>query len=261
MIIHKYVYPHRTRLYTLTAFGDFHLGHTGCDKKKLEKDIKWIARQRNMGVFIMGDLLDICIPYISPERFYYYNEVDPELNTFEKAYDYLVWLLRPIEDKIVGIHAGNHDFQWIQKSQYNYVKNLAKTLNATYLDFEAITKLVIGKKTSTSFDIYSVHGAYTGRKIGGKINRLTDIASAFIADIYIMGHVHELGGWRTVKYGLDPYGKLIEKKQAYVFSGTYFKSHIPETSSYAERRQYPPNKIGLITIEIYPRERDIHVKE
>jgi len=243
--------------------GDFHLGHIGCDKEKLKKDLEWIKNQKHLLVYLMGDFLDIQIPYIAPEKHVVYSEIDRDLDTFEKGYNYLVELLIPIKRKIMGIHLGNHDFQWIQKTQFNYVKNLANELNAPYLNFEALTKLLIGtdKAWRKRFDIYSVHGSYSGRKIGGKLNRLTEIASSFDADIYIMAHVHELGGWRTVKIGLDQHMKIVEKKQAYVFSGTYFKAHVLNASSYAERRQYPPNKIGLITIEIYPRQRDIHVKE
>lgn len=263
MIVSKYVYPKDVRRLRITAMGDFHLGHLGCDKQKLLTDLKWVARQKNMLVFLMGDYLDNCIPYITKESHHVYYEIDPDLPTFTKGYSYLQWLLAPISEQIIGIHQGNHDLRFIRKTTFNYVEQLAHDLGIPYLAHEALTRLQVASNHKC-FDIYSVHGSYGGRRTGGKLNRLEDIAASFEADIYLMGHTHDLGGWRTVRLRLQEKKgelQLLDDKKVFAFTGTYFRSHVVGSSSYAERRQYRPSKLGLITIEINPRRRDLHVKE
>jgi hypothetical protein len=110
--------------------------------------------------------------------------------------------------------------------------------------------------------IYSTHGSYSGRRIGGKMNRLEDLSTWYDADIYLMGHTHELAGERKVRYAVNTQThELKTEKKVYAFTGTYLRSHQLNCSSYAERLNLAPNKIGMITIEVNTRTRDIHVKE
>lgn len=256
MIINQYNHPFQVRKLRIAALGDFHLGHKGCNKQKLLTDLKWIKRQKNMLVILMGDILEVSPPLLEPKR-YVKDETDPQLDTFDKAYDYAIWLLRDLTPKIIGLHRGNHDFKYMNKTGHNYVKKLCKDLNITYLEDTALTRLLIGDRP---FDIYSTHGYGGGRKRGAKINRLEAQAAYYYADIYLMGHVHDIVGSRSIRLKLTNKG-LVREKIAFAITGTYLNSHVENSSSYGERGMYPPNKIGLITIEISPRRRDIHVKE
>jgi hypothetical protein len=46
-------------------------------------------------------------------------------------------------------------------------------------------------KRKTVYTVYTSHGSGGGKRVGGKINRLEDMANIVDADIYIMGHVHQ----------------------------------------------------------------------
>lgn len=48
----------------------------------------------------------------------------------------------------------------------------------------------IQHKRKIAYTIYATHGAGGGRKEGGKINRLADLAQIVDADVYICGHTH-----------------------------------------------------------------------
>ena len=50
------------------------------------------------------------------------------------------------------------------------------------------------------YTVYATHGSGGGRKEGGKINRLADLAQIVDADVYIMGHVHTPATFRSGYY-------------------------------------------------------------
>jgi predicted phosphodiesterase len=205
----------------------------------------------------MGDMLDNISPFIKSE-YYYSPEVDPDLPDFRAALNYLKWLITPLKDRLIGMHLGNHDFNFVQKVGYNYVQQLCEELKTNYLDFESFITLHqrIDKFNCT---VFTTHGHYIGRRIGGKVNRIEDLSAFFDADIYLMGHTHELAGWRRIV--LVPYGgKVIQRKKIYALTGSYLLSH-GEVSTYAERHGYLPNKIGMLSIEIDTMTRDMHIKE
>ena len=47
-----------------------------------------------------------------------------------------------------------------------------------------------GQNVKVAYSAYTTHGAGGGRKEGGKINRLADLASIVDTDIYIHSHTH-----------------------------------------------------------------------
>jgi predicted phosphodiesterase len=240
----------------LAPIGDFHIGSKACQKKKLEEDLKWLKKS-NYKIMLMGDMLDNISPILKPEYFYS-EEIDPELTNLRDCLNYLKWLLIPLKDQLIGLHVGNHDFDLIRKIGYDYIKQICEELHTNYLGFEAFTDLLYVKGEKI-IKVFSTHGHYVGRRIGGKVNRIEDLSGFFDADIYLMGHTHELAGWRRI--ALSTYnGEIIQKKKIYALTGTYLLSH-GKDSTYAERHGLLPNKIGMLSIEINLKTHDMHIKE
>lgn len=253
----------------LVPLGDLHVGHVNCDKQKIMEIIDWI---KHTGAYWigMGDYADAIVP--TDERRFDIETVDPELNHPDKQYYWVKQQFMKIKDRCLGLHIGNHDYELERRHFHRFVWELCDDLQVKYLGWTAFTHLKIihvnGPKgnTKTSFTIFSTHGYYNGRRLGGAVNRIEDIAADFEADIYLFAHTHQLEGHRRVVLALQ-YGpknehvKIVEKKKVYALTGGFLKGYQVGSLSYVERKNLKPNKIGILTICIYPKTRDLHVKE
>ncbi|RLE38253.1 hypothetical protein DRJ17_04610 [Candidatus Woesearchaeota archaeon] len=252
--------------FLLIPFGDLHVGHRNCDKDKLIEIRDFILHQDALWIG-MGDYANAIFPHPNEKRLDL-DVIDPELYTPEKQYQFIYELFEPIKHNCLGLLTGNHDDLLRRRHYHNWVDELAYKLGVPYLDFAAFVKLVFkrGRHTVT-IDIFATHGYYSGRRIGGKINRVEDLARYFDADIYLVGHVHEVAGFRNIQLRVTRSCKIVERKRIFAITGTFLRGwKITKTASYAERRLLPPNKIGIISIWICPepgrnKQPDMHIME
>jgi len=265
VVKHVVEYEKAGDTFLLIPFGDFHIGHKNCDKKKLEEIRDFIKTQNALWIG-MGDYCDAVFPHPNEKRIDI-DVLDPELNTPEKQYNYVYDLLEPIKSQCLGLLTGNHDDILRRRHYHNWVDSLAFKLEVPYLDFAAFIKLQFRRPYKTGYhyqtiDIFATHGYYAGRKIGGKINRIEDLAKYFDADIYLVGHVHEIAGFRNIQLKATRYCNIIERKRVFAITGTFLRGWKKnKIASYAERKLLPPNKIGIISIWICPEPLDLHIME
>jgi len=96
--------------------------------------------------------------------------------------------------------------------------------------------------------------------LGSKINRAMEIARDFDADIYLVGHTHELLGFRKIKLVNDG-DRMKEKKVIFALTGSFLKTYSLNSHSYGEASLYPPPKTGIVSILIDAERKDLHVIE
>ncbi|MEM3646554.1 MAG: hypothetical protein QW334_00215 [Thermofilum sp.] len=264
----------------IVPFGDFHVGNINCDKEKLEEVAKWIASTPKTFWIGMGDYLDSIIPF--DESRFDEKTIDPDFTVWktdgkrkwretsiDAAYNYIYNLLKPIRNKCIGLHAGNHEEELRRRTGHDYVTQLCRELEVNYLGIQAYIWLSFEKGRSKSpgtakFTILSQHGSYGGDEMGGAINRLSKVARQWEADIYLMGHTHFVHGWRDVYKALERVrGKLFlsERKKVYALTGGFLKAYKEGTTSYLEKKGKLERKTGIVSIIINPVRRDIHVME
>lgn len=231
----------------IVPFGDVHLGNPACDWTSFKGMIEWARKTDNLLLLGMGDLFDGIIA--DDKR---YDASNERGISFLKHYESMKAVLEPVKDKIIGLHSGNHEYTLAKKGYGDGVESLCSQLNIPYLGYSAFTMLMAKRRflkgtESNSIVIFSHHGWFAGRKMGGKINNITDLASHWEANIYLCGHSHDLFGVRKVKVDFNGAKKLI-----FCNTGTFLKTAEWDYTTYSERAGYPPTKIGVARIEWQP---------
>jgi len=259
VVKHVFEYSSRSELpLRLVPVGDIHLGHRNVDFDILEKVLKYIAKTENCFFLGMGDYAD---SITTKDRRFDFQSLDLNYPTPDKQYRKIRELFEPIKDKCLGLLHGNHDYIHWKEHNHNYVDDLAYDLGVPYLTVDAYIRIVFKRKSGghakqRAFDLYAHHGWTGARTIGGRINRITDLANIFPGlPLYLMGHCHLLGPippriQLKVNQGLQ----VVEMKQNFVFTGSFLRGYVPKAMSYVESKTYVPTALGSPVISIRPLE-------
>ena len=230
----------------LNGLGDLHVGNSNADLEFFKRRIGEISKQ-DVYVIGMGDWCDAIVP--SDSRFNI-DTVDSEYlngNLILKQYDFVLKQLDRIQDKIIGLHTGNHDSK-IKKTMYtDYVQYMCDELEVPYLKWSALTKLqFVRSGRSASYTIYSTHGNWGGGLKGNKVNRIESLDASYDADIYMVGHSHDLFATYTLQPYLNQNGNIGEKLKLHVNTGCFLRGIVEGNDSYAEEGNMKPNRVGYV---------------
>jgi predicted phosphodiesterase len=205
----------------LIPIGDVHYGHRACNVQLFEKTIKRISRT-GAKTILMGDLLESSTRRSIGSRIY-----DQEKLVGEQI-EYMVKVLKPLADrnKIIGIIEGNHEQGIYRETGLSVTKIIARELGIPYFKYTAKFKFC-GKK------FVAVHGSGGSTKITTKLKKLLDLNQIYDADVYLMGHYHDIIHYHDFK-GRNYYltGSFLD------YSGTY-----------ADMKNLLPGTTGTIIIE------------
>ena len=76
------------------------------------------------------------------------------------------------------------------------------------------------------------------------------------ADLYLMGHVHDLLTTATEEYYFDTRRKSVQRRRRnFVITGSFL--HYED--SYAQAKNYAPGKIGAPRIRLDGEKQDVHI--
>ena len=170
---------------------DLHLGDNNSDYKLIMERIEHIKNTDNAYVILDGDLMDCAIASSIGDTY------GANLQPMEQLKQ-CVKIFEPIKDKILAVLPGNHENR-IYKSDGLDITELMCTqlgIPEKYSPTTALLFIRFGKNPNRTpyrpqlYTAYVTHGSGGGRKEGGKVNRLADLASIVDADIYIHAHTH-----------------------------------------------------------------------
>ncbi len=101
----------------LRPLGDIHIGNLGCDLKKFENNINFVAKRDDHFVIGMGDYIDNVMAYAQGgvDKRWNPETVDRKTLTTEEQVDKFIELWTPIKDKTFGLLAGNHEWKTINQ--------------------------------------------------------------------------------------------------------------------------------------------------
>ena len=170
---------------------DLHIGDAHSDYKGILDRLEHIKNTPNAYCILDGDLMDTAIANSVGDTYGAHIQPMEQLK-------HCVKLFEPIKDKILAVLPGNHENR-VYKSDGVDIKALMCSqlgLQGRYSSTTALVFVRFGKQSSHNhnrrqlYTIYCTHGAGGGRKEGGKVNRLADLACIVDADCYVMGHTH-----------------------------------------------------------------------
>lgn len=170
---------------------DLHIGDSMSDFKLIMERIEHIKNTPNAYCILGGDLMDTAIA----------TSVGDTYGANLKPMDQLkqcVKIFGPIKDKILAVLPGNHENRIYRSDGIDITEMMCAQLGIPekYTNTTALVFVRFGKESHRNhgrpvlYTIYATHGAGGGRKEGGKINRLADLACIVDADVYLHHHTH-----------------------------------------------------------------------
>jgi len=175
----------------LHPLADFHLGDINSDFKLIMKTLEHIQNTPNAYCILGGDLMDAAIASSVGDTY------GAKLQPMEQLKQ-CVKIFEPIKDKILAVLPGNHEQRIYKMDGIDITALMCSQLGIQerYSQTTALLFIRFGKSSSKThnrpqlYTAYVTHGSGGGRKEGGKVNRLADLASIVDADIYIHAHTH-----------------------------------------------------------------------
>lgn len=170
---------------------DLHIGDSMSDAKLIMERIDYIKKTPNAYCVLDGDLMDTAIASSIGDTY------GANLMPMEQL-KLCVKIFEPIKDKILAVLPGNHENRVYKSDGLDITELLCAQLGIPqkYSPTTALLFIRFGKQGSNRhgrpflYTVYVTHGSGGGRREGGKVNRLADLASIVDADIYIHAHTH-----------------------------------------------------------------------
>jgi hypothetical protein len=247
----------------IKPLGDIHLGVRNSDEELLQEEIDDINNDPNCYWIGMGDYVEAIKPRI--DRRMDFRTLADWIETKDLAdivrvqsHRFLDYVY-PIRHKCIGLLVGNHEQKVELRDDQGIVDHMAVELGTKNLSYQCMVRLLIERKIKSKKNpskeilIYANHGSGGGRYVGGKINKIIGAATSWEANVYLMGHVHEKLVHEIPKMHLFGRGenlRLLEVKQFFILTGTFLRSYMNNSNSYAESKMYNPTSLGTVTINI-----------
>ena len=170
---------------------DLHIGDNMCDFKSIMERIEYIRTTPNAYCILGGDLMDTAIASSIGDTYGANLQPMEQLKQCAKIFE-------PIKDKILAVLPGNHENRAYKSDGLDMTEIMCSQLGIAnrYSPTTALLFIRFGSQGSHHhnrkqlYTVYVTHGTGGGRREGGKVNRLADLASIVDADIYIHSHTH-----------------------------------------------------------------------
>src|SRR5579859_7408919 len=261
------------RLYPV---GDVHLGATACDINDFRRTVQMVAEDRDARWLGLGDMGDFIMPSDPRwnmdghdwKRLGYHKGRPTSGNLAVEHVAFIRRELEPIRDKCLGLLDGNHEDAFRKHYFSDPMREIAEAFKVRHLGYTTLIQLDIAKRGRPdnlwTVNIFAKHGATGGGTIGNATNSIQRRAAEWEADVYLKGHVHQYGVTQKValSYGeRDGEPRIAKRDRLFMLTGTYLLGYqigVQETTTYSERKGYPPSEIGGGVILFDLEERRIH---
>lgn len=176
----------------IMALADWHWSDPQSDHDKIHADLDYIMSHDNCFCVLNGDLLNCAIRSAVSDC---YAEITPMME-LRICTD----LFKPLTKagKVLCAVPGNHENRHYRTNGIATTELMCRELGIVdcYSPTTALLFVRFGKTSGKThnrkmaYTIHVSHGSGGGKKEGGKIQRLADMATIVDADVYICGHTH-----------------------------------------------------------------------
>jgi len=249
--------------FKLIPIGDLHVGSDGFNLEALDRTIrKGVAD--GCWFIGMGDMIDF-MSASNRQRQAEAALYDTARTIIDDAADQLVEkvkaVLKPSVGRWLGLLEGNH--YWVFDDGATSDQYLCQYLKAPFLGTCASVQVRFGNdhRKSITCEVWAHHGFGSGSTRGAILNRLAKAMMMYEADIYLMGHQHQITTDKPDRLyttrALNP--RLIAKQRLLVATGSFMAGYKQGSryagrphGSYVEARGLQPSAIGAPLITARP---------
>lgn len=241
----------------LIPIGDTHKDAPTHADEKFDRLIRRWAPVKNARFFGMGDYNDLAS---TSERALLTHSAlhEPTRENldilYRKSADSFLKKIKPISDRFLGMLEGNHYAPLLDgRTTTDYMCDELGIKKMGVLAHFRIT-LVTGKRSRRAgyVDVYAHHGTGGGATIGASMNKVVRLKDNAQADVYLMGHDHNLSASKQVSTRFNKDGKLEEVETIHARTGSYLKGMVPDKASYIADRCGAPRPLGSPYITLIP---------
>lgn len=238
------------------ALSDCHWEDSHSNRKKLLEWRDEVLSQENNFVVINGDIINAATKHSKSDI---YSATDNP----DAALDAIVDFLEPISDRILAIVDGNHEARIYNESGIKPMKRVARELGLhdAYANDAYILFVSFGRSQGRSYRkmVYSLYGKHGnglgGKKVSSKANSLADMETIIDADVYVMGHTHQLMAFSKRFYRVNYRNKkLMAVEKLFVNTNSWMNY-----GGYGETGGYSPSSLKWPIIRLDGRQRDMKV--
>ena len=182
--------------------GDWHIGDPLCDLVSVAEKLDVIRDNPNAYCILGGDLCDMAL------RDSVGDVHGAKLSPMGQV-ERVVSLIKPVREKVLCMVRGNHENRVYKSTGIDPLAFAASELGLgeRYSDTSALLFVQFGHDTKhggrMQYTMYVTHGAGSGRKEGGKLQRLADLQNIIDCDIYCHNHTHLPAVFPTCSYRID----------------------------------------------------------
>lgn len=223
----------------ILPLADLHIGDLHSNGEKILEWLKYIEETPNCYAILNGDLMDTAIKTSIGDI---YGSTLRPMEQLQQC----IKLFEPIKSKILAVTGGNHEARIYRNDGLDVTQMMCNQLGLEcYSPESAMIFIQFGMQSGHHkfqpmlYSIYCVHGAGGGRKEGGKINRVVDLANIIDADIFIHSHSHLPAIVRNSYFRVDT-RKCTTHKVDRLFINT---SAALDYGGYGEVQSYKPNSL------------------
>lgn len=237
---------------------DTHIGDAHCDLDKVISAVKGIRDMPNCYTILDGDLMNTAIAGSKSDV---YGETMTPSEQLRKCAEIFGDLAAA--GKILAVLPGNHEERISRVAGVDMTELLCRELGIQNL-YSPTSALVFlrfghnrekGLKYKIVYSIYCNHGRGGGRRTGGKINSLEDMARIVTADVYVMGHTHQPACFRQQHFVATPQCQISKREQVFVNTASF----LDWNDSYGDRLGFVPNSKKMPVIRLDATEHHITV--
>jgi len=214
----------------IVFLGDVHHGSIYSDSAAFDVTLEKIKKDKDIKIILMGDLIENASANSVGSGVY-----EQTMNPSKQVKD-IVAKLKPFEKQILYSHRGNHEERSFRFDGFDIGETMADSLGVPYIRNMCICDVEVGK---ISYRIYTWHGHGSSQMTAGRVKILQRQAETVEADVYAMGHVHELFDTTLPKREVVK-GGFEDIFRHYILTGAYLKWD----ESYAEQNGYRMVKMG-----------------
>lgn len=216
----------------LCLMSDLHIDAADHDRDQLIADLE-AAKSVGARISINGDTVDAILPADRKRHHPSVGKYDPERDDIiNQIAAQAAKVLSPYADYIDVIAPGNHERSVLKYHHVDITSMIVRMLNAdrspgvppihvgAYRGFQ-IYRLRRETKNTHTFIIYRHHGRGGSAPVTGGALDLDRIRKDFDADLYWIGHKHQLIQRAYSRYTVGSKGRVYERRQRAVMSAGY----------------------------------------
>lgn len=233
---------------------DVHLGDPKTDEGMFSRFTAFILKEPNRYIILNGDLINNAIKSSVSNV---YNEViSPKHQKYVMA-DYL----RPLKDRILCMVPGNHEERNTKDVDNDITEDIAHLIGCQdrYRENGAYLNIQFGKDAhgrKLSYTGYVVHGVGGGKRAGAPANVLEMLPLSYIADFYVIGHMHRRLGFKNSYFRPNAtWTRLEQFERAFTIASPW-----QDFGGYAQRKLYTPQVKGAKPMILSGKSKDIEIR-